>query len=856
MIHASLSSVLALLQVPRADGNIRVHSNTSDVALWAFKCLRTIVTEHSDGQQAAVNAGAPAAILTAIRDHPSVADVALEGCRCLSTVIDEHCRGQQAACDSHAAATMVAVLDHHDDANIAVWCCHILGIIASLLDVGKHAAVSAEAPHAVVRAMLKHTGNAHVAHWGCFALNNISTDHPVGQKAAVDAEGPAAIVEAMRTHPTDADVALWACRALGNIAAFFREGQAAVIRTCAHIAIAVVLGKYTNACVEAGAEKTLLAPPAVRACDRYAACLTSLPRDSRSEAAPVAEAIAQWGFLALARISQLHMTDVEASFSIFIRERIHANSVPEDESSIVGAAPAIRNDTSGSRLALGDGATASRQASIDSFLGTLRWRLPTASVYTAFPSDDFPDGRTHISVGCSADVHFARDIARECGLCPLPLSVVILLSPIVVPSILSNAQCELARSGSALALQVAQDEVRRLLPYVTIEQRWPTGLSDHTTALLSRVSDTRVVVPFDKAAVTQAVVNCVLERMQCPSLVLTVWGSLEIERALPAPSDVLQVICPGISTDIAPRGMFDVLTSEGVMHFLEHLRLRPVATEQPSDELGLASSLGSYFTDGRNQFLLTSAHKIPSHGCEFARSGVSSTSSIFDEHFVYVGHDIPESPWPFFFRRTPISPGVVTGIADVAVFQIHGNYSTGAITKWGSDYANSLFPDVVTSLAATDTDVICPFPRGRGIYRTRGTSDRLVSSVGDAIYRVVLVAQHVSGERIIAGDSGGPCYSAVAGGLQKFPHAFVRSTILSAPFALCANALKDGFDDNLLRDYIREHPESVYGGFTPAAHALAQASSLLTKSLNSSVRLQTLAYTTSPVRSCLCCSVS
>ena len=143
---------------------------------------------HIGCEQAAVDAGAPAVIVSAISAHKDVAKIVEYGCRALINIT--YCSGY-----SYAG--------------------------------GKKAAVDAGAPAAIVAAMAAHKDVAEIAGNGCLALANIA-HYFGGEQAAVDAGATAAIVAAMAAHKDVADVAENGCRALGSITETPAGQQAAV----------------------------------------------------------------------------------------------------------------------------------------------------------------------------------------------------------------------------------------------------------------------------------------------------------------------------------------------------------------------------------------------------------------------------------------------------------------------------------------------------------------------------------------------------------------------------------------------------------------------------------------------------
>lgn len=739
-------------------------------------------------------ADTPLAIVAAMQAHPSAADVALWGCRLLNSSAADHPTGQQASVDANAPAAIVEAIIAHADADVALWGCRALGSIAASFAPGQLAVVAAGAPGAIVAAMRLHSSSIDVSLWGCCSLEAITADHPAGQHAAVDAGAPAVIVASMRAHPGFADVELWGCRSLGNIAAFFHHGRLALLVAEAPAAILAALRKHTYS-----HSTDALASMA----DDEATLTTAgdVPVTAKSSVSPLTAAVCQWGTLALVRFAQvLHPVPREAA-----------------------ATATMMSSTE---------RAASLARAVAVFIETVKWRLRTTAVYTDFGRDG-SEPRTLISVGCDADVQFARDIARECGLHPLPPHIMIYVSPSVMPSILSLVECPNARHDCNLTMQITVSEIRRLLPFVSIEHRWPMEQS----TVASAATEIRVMAPFQAVVVTHAVVCSVVERLQSCSLAIAVWGTAEVHAEFPASSDVLHALCRGaqLAGVMAPHDS-DLPPKE---------RLPPVNRPHV-----IASSVSSYITERSGiTHLITTGHKLPTTGCERAHCGTEILS--------YVGHTDPlqKQDAVFYYFASPLAIVSSPAVADIALFLVPGKCVTAANFD-SSRFADMSSPEVVRALDAHDTLITCPFPRGVGVYQTRGISIRTASPIGPQIDHVVFVAQHVSGECIIAGDSGGPSYPSLDRP-HMLPHSFVHSAVLSAPYDVCVAALQSEFDDGILVHYMREHPECIYGCFTPAAFVLAQAASILTRNRTTLVHLSDIAYTTTPVNSVIpqrfCC---
>lgn len=752
------------------------------------------------GQQAAVEACAPAAIVAAMLAHPSIAGVALWGCRALGSIAADHTAGQQAAVTAGAPAVVVAAIHSHMlFAEVALWCCRALERIAACFRPGQEDVVKAGALVAIVAAVRTHSSVVDVMQSGCSSLGCIIAGLAEGQQAAVDAGAPAAIVAAMSAHPCNC-ISEQGCRALASLVAFSPAGQ--------------------QAAVTAGAPDIIVAAM-VRADDVGSADCAALR---------------QWGCLALSRIAQcVTVDDVGPSGPCLFDE-----------------APVI-------------------EAVLSKFVDAMRSRLPTASLF--HPAKGMPgDGRAcdvalWVTVGCDADEQLARDCARICGLHPLPSFLRIATLPGgVAASGFSDRLClEVQADVTGLsALRCAVGEIRRLLPFATIESRASpdvdTSAADSTVAgggvprvgpELPSLSPTgssltsRVVVPFNRGIVANAMVTYLLHRLREPRLDVSVWCAVETKLALPCLSDCVYVESP----DIPPMNSRGILTgSNGDVYLSNVPRRDPIAGGPAAGgQHEVECTPGAWFGHGRAAYLLTSAHMLSLNSTQ-ARSRRDPADAAC-EFFPFVGGVDPsfiDTRTRCFQVRDSMSSGATSTVADVAVFRAPSKYSAGTACLRGVDFLD-LDSDGIVSYPPTGVIemLTCSLPRGDGHFLVSGTARRWEGTTGYLKEHVLFLAQHVLGEDIEQGNSG----SALRG--VRGLHSFVHSRVLAASFQVCRAALIAGDDavDALLVELAR-HPENVYLTFTPASCALAQAASILR------VPLRELAYTSPPVALRTNCIVS
>jgi hypothetical protein len=224
------------------------------VAYCSEKCAREKWPEHSDdcefvrsakhervhAMAAGQKAGRAVEFVWARRDFPADEALAVKVLTAFAVRIEA-----QAAIDAGAPAAIVAAMTKHKDvADVAHYGCWALLNIAGI-PAGQESAVIAGAPAAIVAAMTKHKNVADVAHDGIYALRNIACI-PAGREAVVHAGAPRAIIAALHTHADRADVAQQGCGALWNIA-ILPSGIAAIIAAGGRAAIDSAVACHASA---------------------------------------------------------------------------------------------------------------------------------------------------------------------------------------------------------------------------------------------------------------------------------------------------------------------------------------------------------------------------------------------------------------------------------------------------------------------------------------------------------------------------------------------------------------------------------------------------------------------------------
>ena len=196
-----------------------------DAVVFAATALLFRLTTNPAGKLAAVDAGAPAAVVAAMNVHSRVTNVAECGCRALCNLTFVSA-GRQAALDASAPAAIVVALSTHK--GVATLCSSVAGRCITLLLfllVSRKLSLPRSRCHRRSHAAQK--GVSDVACYGCWALCSIAV-FSAGKQAAIDARAPAATVAAMAVHKDFAVVAEQGCKALRNIALSPAGRQAAV----------------------------------------------------------------------------------------------------------------------------------------------------------------------------------------------------------------------------------------------------------------------------------------------------------------------------------------------------------------------------------------------------------------------------------------------------------------------------------------------------------------------------------------------------------------------------------------------------------------------------------------------------
>jgi hypothetical protein len=149
--------------------------------------------------------------VAALRNFPEDAALAVKAFKAFRGRID-----RQEAIDAGAAAVIVAAMRTHTDvSDVAKHGCAALRFIA-LLPAGQQAAVAADATATIIAAMRAHESTSDVASYGCCALTNIA-NFSTGRQAAIDAGAHVTIASAIRANINNSDVASVGCEALSVV---------------------------------------------------------------------------------------------------------------------------------------------------------------------------------------------------------------------------------------------------------------------------------------------------------------------------------------------------------------------------------------------------------------------------------------------------------------------------------------------------------------------------------------------------------------------------------------------------------------------------------------------------------------
>lgn len=632
----------------------------------------------------------------------------------------------------------------------------------------------------------------------------------------------------MSAQPT-ADIAAWGCRQLDAIASAGVEGQLAAVAANAPAAIIAALFAHSgNADVAAWACRAIGSIVVYSDTGQRNAVLAGAPSaiasallSSSTIPCPAASMgslnwarVLQWGWLALIRLGQLF--------------------------------PCFQEAEAGSSCSISAGAIAR-------FCGAVHWRLPHAQICRN--GSDLADSRgltVTIAVGCEADEHFVRDLARGCGIHPLPENIVVCVSDWLPPSGFTAVESRYATGLAEWTLAQLIDEARRLLPFVSIEHRLAAVDSVLSTSVASSAVSlpcmgeaeaapdlpgivVRVVVPISRVVVTNAVVALLLERFRLPGSSVTVWVAKELDCEMPAPGALLGVRCPKLGPCAAPRT--EVVEITGDHHrriFVDHI---DAATSPAPREWGIISSAGGYVMYGRRMFLLTSGHGFRPHTCQNACAIRSfDDNTRLSDNFRFVGSVWPsnaDSATPMFLYRPVVGELYeISAVADISLFEVPTTYESGAVLQSGSAFAVAGDPVVMSTLneGSIGTLITCSFNNGTtGVYRVCGIAESIAGAcmgrVGPVVMHYSYTAQYVEGTPIQQGYPG-----ALARTASMEVHSFVRSLVASVSASDRNILLLDEPEGHIFDGTCFAGASGTverYAYFTPAGCALSQAARIL-----------------------------
>jgi len=162
------------------------------------------------------------------------------------------------------------------------------------------------------------------------------------------------------------------------------------------------------------------------------------------------------------------------------------------------------------------------------------------------------------------------------------------------------------------------------------------------------------------------------------------------------------------------------------------------------------------------------------------------------ENCVYAGSVWPslvDSGTPEFLYRQDVLSRPISAVADVALFRVPSPYEWSAVIQTGSSCVADGDWTILRPLDVVDADIVtCSLYRNgihaEGRYRVCGIAQSSAGAnrgiIGADIAHFVYIMQYVSGQLVVAGDSGAPAITA-SGQL----HSFVRSIATCAPAATC-----------------------------------------------------------------------
>lgn len=172
----------------------------------------TELTLSLQGQEAAIEAGAPEAIVRAMNKYIRDKGIVKSGCIGLANIAYIY-EGRMAVIHAGAPNVIVEAMDiYSDDADISKMGCGVLGQI-SAIPATKKAVVDAGGAEAIVTAISKHIDRPGVADWGCGALGNIVDKYSDGQEAAIEAGAREVLVSVIDKHMENKNIVLKAFNA-------------------------------------------------------------------------------------------------------------------------------------------------------------------------------------------------------------------------------------------------------------------------------------------------------------------------------------------------------------------------------------------------------------------------------------------------------------------------------------------------------------------------------------------------------------------------------------------------------------------------------------------------------------------
>ena len=215
----------------------------------------------------AIDVGAPAVVVAAMRRHPSAANVIEWGCRALFNLSNCPVGATAALQEGAADAIIDAMLGSIDNSRVAEWGCLALYKIRSARAAAADAAADATTDEAracglIVGILRAHKANPDVCCAAILALREYSVSSE-GKHAAADANATTAVVAAMRIHAIDEQCTEWACSLLTRITSVPAGHSEALAVGAPAVVIAAMknhagsMGIMKNAC---SAIATLAAP--------------------------------------------------------------------------------------------------------------------------------------------------------------------------------------------------------------------------------------------------------------------------------------------------------------------------------------------------------------------------------------------------------------------------------------------------------------------------------------------------------------------------------------------------------------------------------------------------------------------